>query len=235
MGSTPRRFEKITIIKLLIQFSANLISMLHFQRPAAVFVAEGLGYFDKRPILERLTLVGYFQSYKWGNENFVKTKLKSLTSKSESTILQELESIAKLENPTIAHVRLGDYKQESNFGVLSPEYYRHAILEMSKHTNSNHVWVFSDEIDLAREYFNEMHNLEFRFISDVKDSTALTFQAMRLGSNYIIGNSTFSWWSAYLSNTEGAHVIAPKPWFRGMEDPIELHPPSWQTIDARWI
>ena len=55
---------------------------------------------------------------------------------------------------------------------------------------------------------------------------------MRLGRGYVIANSTFSWWAAYLSLNPGVEVVVPSPWFMGMEDPGELIPPNWKQLDA---
>ena len=75
-------------------------------------------------------------------------------------------------------------------------------------------------------------SLPIRWIDSVDDSVVATLQAMRLGRGYVIANSTFSWWAAYLSLNPGVEVVAPSPWFMGMEDPKELIPPNWKKFDA---
>ena len=74
--------------------------------------------------------------------------------------------------------------------------------------------------------------MPIRWINSVDDSVVGTLQAMRLGCAYVIANSTFSWWAAYLSLNPSVEVVAPSPWFMVMEDPKELIPPNWEQIDA---
>jgi hypothetical protein len=53
---------------------------------------------------------------------------------------------------------------------------------------------------------------------------------MRYGSSYIIANSSFSWWGAYLRKNQNAPVYAPNKWFKGMDDPDQLLPPDWRIV-----
>ena len=68
-------------------------------------------------------------------------------------------------------------------------------------------WVFSDDIPYCKTIFPKT----FNFISghsDIED-----FFLMTLCNNFIIANSTFSWWAAWLSKSENKKIVAPKRWF----------------------
>jgi hypothetical protein len=71
------------------------------------------------------------------------------------------------------------------------------------------------------------------FIDDIWNSASATFEIMRLGSAYVIANSSFSYWAAMLSRTPNPLVIAPKPWFQGAESPNQILPANWATIPTR--
>jgi hypothetical protein len=93
------------------------------------------------------------------------------------------------------------------------------------------IWVFSDEIELAKEKIPEIYLDRVRWIENVDNSSAASLDAMRLGHGYVIANSTFSWWGAMLSVNTEAPVVAPKKWFRNAPDPVDLIPDSWIRFD----
>ena len=93
------------------------------------------------------------------------------------------------------------------------------------------IWVFSDEIEKAKEFIPRKYFDYCRWINDDGESAVETLEKMRLGSAYIIGNSTFSWWGAFLSYTQNAPIIYPSPWFIGIDDPNQLIPANWVEIN----
>lgn len=109
------------------------------------------------------------------------------------------------------HVRLGDY-DDNYHPRLGLEYYGLALEEM-REKGITRFFVFSDEPDKARELFShqEIEHGEITILP--KESTFKHFNIMRCFKNHIIGNSTFSWWTAWLSNCPPQNVIAPHRWF----------------------
>jgi len=104
-----------------------------------------------------------------------------------------------------------------------------AIINQSYPTNT--IWVFSDEENEARRILNWLPSARVKFISDVDGESAASLMAMRLGCAYVIANSTFSWWGAFLSECEEPLVVAPKPWFLGQHEPSFLIPQNWIRIE----
>ena len=49
-------------------------------------------------------------------------------------------------------------------------------------------------------------------------------------SNFILANSSFSWWAAYLSNNVNKLVVAPAKWFNVNIDTSDLIPKEWIRI-----
>lgn len=109
------------------------------------------------------------------------------------------------------HVRLGDY-DDNYHPRLNMEYYKKAIWLMPQGTK---YLLFSDEIDKAADMFYGVlnsfpgGNLTLSTIGN----TIEDFKLMKSCKHFIIGNSTYSWWPAWLSNQPGKRVVAPAKWF----------------------
>ena len=52
-----------------------------------------------------------------------------------------------------------------------------------------------------------------RFLVSETDDNLYDLCMMTMCKGYIIANSSFSWWGAWLSETENPKVIAPSRWF----------------------
>ena len=51
---------------------------------------------------------------------------------------------------------------------------------------------------------------------------------MSLANHFVIPNSTFAWWAAWLSQVPSKNVIAPQKWFSDSKiDTDDLCPESW--------
>jgi hypothetical protein len=119
-------------------------------------------------------------------------------------LARRFDDLLALPHKTSVHVRRGDYLEHSDmFPPLPLEYYVRAM----ELTEGPYV-VFSDDIEWCRRnlpddcYFME-HNLDFEDLF-----------LMAACDQHITANSTFSWWSAWLSNTP---AIYPSDWGPGFQ------------------
>lgn len=234
MGISPRFYEKNFLAKNFITFVGNIISHVYFFEKRVTFVSQTLGYTEKRPKQDSVFVIGYFQSYKWLLNPRVFKSMHEMKPLDMGRELEFYKQLSKEENPLVVHVRLGDYKGSQDFGILDPQYFVQQTREMMGTNQYGKIWVFSDEIELAKEYFSDFSPNTIRFVGTVDDSTANTFEAMRFGAGYVISNSTFSWWAASLSYRVNPSIVAPAPWFKGMDEPYELIPPKWARANALW-
>ena len=189
---------------------------------------KGLGFdpqLDSTP--GKQFCIGYFQSYRWASNPSVFSALSNLHFSEKSAWLQEIELLAMKEKPIILHLRIGDYENEKRFGRPGNVYYEKAVHELWQTGLYKKIWIFSDSPDKARRKLPDWILGSARWISNDKDSAAMDLEAMRHGFAYVISNSTFSWWGAFLSYNKGAKVIAPTPWFSAMTEPLEILPPHW--------
>ena len=151
-------------------------------------------------------LYGYFQTEKYFKHIEDEIR-KDFTFKNE--ILNPCkEMIVGVDNPLALHVRRTDYLTNSaNHPPCTLEYYEAAL----KHFNDDrNVIVFSDDPGWCKE--QELFS-DDRFMISENDDNRVDLCLMTLCSDYIIANSSFSWWGAWLSVNKNKKVIAPKQWF----------------------
>jgi hypothetical protein len=129
------------------------------------------------------------------------------------------------ENTVAVHIRRGDYLLAGT--ELTIDYFYHAMQLVEERLGKVTYCFFSDDIDWVRENFGEKEN--YLFLSGIEGTTYLDeYACMCRCSHYIIANSSFSWWPAYLNADPDKIVIAPKVSFwRG-----DFYPESWITLES---
>lgn len=229
----PSRIEKTPFIVAATNFAASVVYSLRIKRPYFPVSISDVGYSDlkKQVCLEKYfnpLLIGYFQSFKWSES--IKNRLEMLDINQEGPDLRSLRLEAERVAPIVIHVRRGDYKAEKTFGLLGELYYKSGMAIIDRSHSNHPIWVFSDDVNEARQLLSWLPLDRIKYISDVDNQSAASFMAMRLGCAYIIANSTFSWWGAYLSHSQTPLVIAPQTWFIGQREPRNLVPKDWIRI-----
>lgn len=132
---------------------------------------------------------------------------------------------------TIAiHIRRGDYVGNKNYTFLSPLYYILALEENFPNWRDMNLVFFSDDIEYAKIHFECLPNAFFsEGCSNIED-----LARMSTCDNFIIANSSFSWWAAYLSQTKGK-IVRPANHFEcGLKlrcNTKDLYPENWIAYD----
>lgn len=218
--STRRLFVLAKVKGFAARFNTSL------QR--GTFVSKEIG-FDV--LLENTRSIkkikGYFQSWRYVQPFKNKFNLFVNTGWTNQMSLK-----AAIDNPIIMHIRRGDYlKGNESIGVLSINYFKNALVSLSKMGISGRVWVFTDSPELMDSFFLDEINAELISTPSIV-TPAEILSVMSLGRATIISNSTFSWWAAYL-NQNGV-VIAPDKWFQFQQDPKDLCPENWIRVKSVW-
>jgi hypothetical protein len=123
------------------------------------------------------------------------------------------------------HVRRGDIVH-----ALSVEYYRTALEILQGRVRQPHFFIFSDDAAWTRENIK----LEFPATYVTHNVGKRDYEDLRLMTyckHFIIANSTFSWWGAWLSRNPGKQILSPKKWFKKRTTP-GLLPAEWTLIEA---
>jgi hypothetical protein len=196
-----------------------------------LFVSEELGNISLPNYKRSTYLIGYFQTYCFAQYPRVYDSLMSLRLRNPNPDVAQYFALSELEKPLIVHVRLTDYLSEVSFGIPGSKYYSDAIAEQWDLGIYKKIWVFSDDIEGARQRIPQHFYSNIRWISAADLDSASTLEVMRFGHGYVIANSSFSWWGAFLSYKANIKIIAPKPWFIGKEEPLDLIPLEWSRYE----
>jgi hypothetical protein len=218
---------KILGIYKLINFFLNK-NIEKFERSPFTFNEDLL----KKKIVNNFSITGYFQSEKYFL-NYKKIVLKLLRfPKAKNKLIQNYLNLIKNRNSVAIHIRRGDYlnnpKVKCYHGVLGETYYKKSISYIKKNLKKPLFFIFSDDINLVKKTFLFLNKKKYIFI-DTKSSISDLY-LMSNCKHFIIANSTFSWWGAWLSKNKRKIVCAPKKWVRVKISTTDIVPESWVKI-----
>lgn len=197
------------------------------------YLEKSLRYDEKFNLLgaERF-LFGYFQSEKYFAD-FEKV-IRDDFSRNLDTSLYENEVISALmhENVTVMQFRRGDYvtnkAANTSIGLLPFDYYQRGLNHVRSTRGDGPLLIFSDDIEWCKA------NVTLPEAVFVQRRGGSPIDDMLLAArchNFILANSTFSWWCAWLCRVEDKLVIAPKRWYRNQV----LHEQSDDLIPLSWL
>jgi hypothetical protein len=227
----PRWLEKNIMYRNVSKLLGSAVLSLRFGKFRFITTGDNVGFYPLKVDNRNRYLLGYFQSYKYSENENVFELLKSLKVKNFQNYSMYKE-LAATEEPLVVHVRLADYREEDNFGIPELKYYHDAVTDRWKSGNYKSIWLFSDEPQNAIDRIPQELQGFIRSFGDVENCIAKTLEVMRLGKGYVIANSSFSWWGARLSISPEPVVVAPKPWFSKLNEPEFLIPPAWIRFDG---
>jgi glycosyltransferase involved in cell wall biosynthesis len=230
LGLRNRGLLSWRVNRTILHIFANTLFSLHLRKFVKIVVAKGVGFDSSLVVSGNNVIIGYLQSYKWCESDFASRELREIKLLGDEQNLELTPRPNRDSLILVVHVRLGDYRLEKDFGVLDKCYYDRAFEFVSSKMKFDQVWLFSDEPDFALSMIPAEHLAKTLVVRDFGLPPAQTLEAMRQGSAYIIGNSSFSWWAAMLSRTVNPTVVAPKVWFSGAPEPLDLTPPPWHRI-----
>ncbi len=183
---------------------------------------------------KNLYLDGLWQSEKYFKD-YRKDILKlynfdSLANKNENTsFLNKID----FNNSVCLNVRRADFLINPEHNVVTLDYYKNAISEIEKKINSGNInyYIFSDDIEWCKKNFKFIKTKHFVEHAYAGYKFYNYLYLMSCFKFFIIPNSTFAWWAAWLSTKENKVVMVPERW-SGLisENLIDIVPPSWFKI-----
>ena len=181
--------------------------------------------FDDYPTI----YAGWYQTEKYFSK--YTEVIKDLYSPTIEFVNRVLKEFPFFNNSVVGaiNVRRGDYlTQPRRHPVVTMDYINEAYKQLP---SCDKIIVLSDDIQWCKQ------NTTFPnvvFVENYVDCDALWL--LSLCDHFIISNSSFSWWGAYLSRTENKVVISPETWFGPdvAEYPKDIWCDGWIKIPTIW-
>ncbi len=193
------------------------LEILNPKNQMTVFNERDPWGYSRIPVIDNIDLHGYFQNPLYFED--YKDYIVKILEPKDDIIFAILDKMSdyKSKRLTAIHVRRGDYlKFPNHHPVPSIDYYNKSI-DMLKDKTDLFV-IFSDDIQWCKE------NFKGPFIFSEESDEFIDLYKMSQCDNFIIANSSFSWWGSYLSD-KGGKVIAPAQWVG-----IEYRNKGWRGV-----
>lgn len=223
-SSVLRRFQHF----LHIGPSALYIKPTHWEPAATVYAPV------PRPCSLGQRLQGYFQSPKYFQS--CAKEIRALFAPDAAMLQRVKERYGDLlemrERVVVVHARRGDYeKAAAHHGPLTPAYYERAMQLVRQKVKDPLFLLVSDEPMWWMQVMSDIPQLQanaFRIL--MEEDEVLTFALLQQFSAFVVANSSFSWWTAWLAG--GNPVIAPAAWFGpdGPKEWADIYPESWVRV-----
>jgi len=160
---------------------------------------------------KNIFLEGYWQSERYFKdiEKILRTDLKFMppVDFANCEMKQQIDKCVSVA----VHVRFFDRPDESAGSNVASDYYDRAIAYIDAMEPQAHYFVFSDQPSAALSRLAFPRGRVTVVSHNQGDENAYAdLWLMSLCQHFIIANSTFSWWGAWLSERQGKIVIAPK-------------------------
>jgi hypothetical protein len=175
--------------------------------------------FDPKIISLRLQKgTTYFDAFGQSEKYFadireqLKQDLKMLAAVNLDT--QNIAAAINSNESVALHMRWFDNGLNENSSNISLGYYAQAIAQLLTKIPAAHFFIFSDRPDKATGVLESLlKTYQYTLVSQIKvnDSAETDFWLMRQCRHFIIGNSTFAWWAAWLTEQEKSETLVFAP------------------------
>lgn len=245
LDTTPRHYELFhlnvkgnvvrrgIISRMLMLFLENLVKKCPFIYHKYILEKK----LDYNPSIinkeHNLYLDGYWQCEKYflHNEAIIRQDLQVITLQSNAN-MRWSELISRTTSICL-HVRRGDYvtnaAANSTHGLCSLAYYYESIKYISEMVQNPVFFVFSDDLEWTKTNISipyEVHYMDQNGPDEDYEDLRLMMQC----KHFIIANSSFSWWGAWLGNYVDKIVVCPKNWFNDPDMKTDIICDSWVML-----
>lgn len=140
------------------------------------------------------------------------------------------DEIAQAESVCV-HIRRGDFVGNALHDTFDKNYYAEALAYIASKRPIGTVHVFSDDIEWCRENISFPYPTQYVGMEHAGAKGEGHLALMSACKHFVIANSSFSWWAAWLAINPDKIVVAPKRWFADPSiDTSDLIPETWVRL-----
>jgi hypothetical protein len=135
-------------------------------------------------------------------------------------------------NSVMINIRRTDFLNGNFHGVYGKDYILKCIEEIEKKEIGLKYYIFSDDLPWCYENLSDIPSSFIVDHSYKGDRFSNYLHLMTLCKHFIIPNSTFAWWAAFLSKNKDKRVFYPKVWLKGpgIETDFLVDRLNWECI-----
>ncbi|MDB2389810.1 alpha-1,2-fucosyltransferase [Alphaproteobacteria bacterium] len=194
--------------------------------------------FLHKKIKGKIYFEGYWQNYHYFEDQKKAIKSELYDSLQKLIIDHESYKLVQDKNCVAIHVRFFDIDEPTSSTIMTTCYYKEAVARISKSVQKPYFLIFSDNINRAKKLILPiLNNNNFIFMDFSQLSLVDEFALMCSCNHFIISNSTFSWWGAWLGSSIHKQIYAPNIFVPkengGTWNVEELIPEGWILIDVK--
>lgn len=219
-------------ISAAISFAAELLELRRGRRSR--LITEALGLNAQGRLKANLSSTLYLSGY-WTSPDIFSdchgALRKTIMPLALSNKLEDLTALIERERSGIVHVRRTDFVERHSrvHQVTNLDYFMSGLAELR--ARGLPIFVFSDDLEWCKSAFGTTQGLHFvERSSSERDSDYLW--AMSKGAEFVISNSSFSWWAAWISEVKDKVVFRPNRWTNRDRGKKSVYPPDWKIIDS---
>lgn len=149
-------------------------------------------------------LEGWFQSEKYFGDRAAIKEYFKFKEELVSEIRQQFQAYFDKKTILIS-IRRGDFVDHKDYFQLPINFYLNALLDHFPNYKDCSILVLSDDINYCKYHFSSLENV---FFGDSLNAVEQLILAS-LCDDFIISNSTFSWWCAWLGEKKDSKIIRP--------------------------
>jgi len=191
----------------------------------------------KFSLISPIRIFGHWinDSNRFSIEGINRLVLGGSTCESRSPKFKQLKKTISEERIIALHIRGTDYLKLSElYGQLNSQYYQSGIHTLRENyeelRDCQKIWVFSDDIIQAKRVIGDSMQIDKFVGPDEGLCDCLQMLLMAMADGLVCANSTYSWWAAKFSGSQGK-VIFPKIYMKNRSAAeLGLIQEDWHSI-----